>query len=79
MEAGEVEPRPGHALIGTPARLLALRANRHAGFAGAKAARRAMAAPAHPCARGIPFILNIKSSGSSTTWVDPSLKGCLYW
>jgi hypothetical protein len=50
MEAGEVEPRPGHALIGTPARLLALRANRHAGFAGAKAARRAMAAPAHPSA-----------------------------
>jgi hypothetical protein len=24
------------------------------------------------CARGIPFILNIKSRGSNTTWVEPS-------
>ena len=44
---------------------------------GTRAASRAMAAPAHPCARGILFILNIKSSGSSTTWVEPSRKGCL--
>jgi hypothetical protein len=42
VKAGEVQPGSGHALIGTPARLLALRANRHAGFAGARAARRAM-------------------------------------
>jgi hypothetical protein len=38
-----------------------------------------MAAPAHPCARGIPFILNTKSNGSNTTCVDPSRNGCLYW
>jgi predicted DCC family thiol-disulfide oxidoreductase YuxK len=30
---------------------------------GTRAANRAIAAPARPCARGIPFILNIKSSG----------------
>jgi hypothetical protein len=44
---------------------------------GTNATRRAMAAPAHPCARGIQYILYIKSSGSSTTWVDPSRNGCL--
>ena len=38
-----IGPMPGakHALIGTPARLLALRANRHTGFAGAYPVQRA--------------------------------------
>jgi hypothetical protein len=44
---------------------------------GTRAANLAMAAPGHPCARGIPFILNLKSNGSSTTWVEPSRKGRL--
>ena len=43
---------------------------------GIRAASLAMDAHAHPCARGIPFILNIKSNGSCATWVEPSLNGC---
>ena len=30
---------------------------------------------AHPCARDIPFILNIKSNGSKMTWVVPLRQG----
>jgi len=44
---------------------------------GTSATSLTMAAHAHPCARGIPYILYIKSSGSNTTWVEPSRNGCL--
>ena len=44
---------------------------------GTNAANRAMAAPALLCDRGIPSILDIKSSDSSTTRVDPSLNGAV--
>jgi hypothetical protein len=36
---------------------------------GTRAASLAMAAPGHPCARSIPFILNIKSIGAKMTSV----------
>ncbi len=42
---------------------------------GTSAASLAMAAPAHPCARSIHYILYIKSSGSKMTCVVPSLSG----
>jgi hypothetical protein len=72
IEAGEVEPRPGHALIGTPARLLALRANRHAGFAGAKATRRAMAASARPSATAPALLYLLRRP----PWMEEMQKGC---
>gem|GEM_PF-5053697 len=40
-----------------------------------QAARRATAAPAYPYARGIPYVLHIKSSGSKITWAVPLLNG----
>ena len=42
---------------------------------GTKATSLEMAAPAHPCARGIPYILYIISSGSKMTWVVPLRQG----
>jgi hypothetical protein len=38
---------------------------------GTKATSLETVAPAHPCAHDIPFVLNIKSSGSNITWVVP--------
>ena len=42
---------------------------------GTNAASLEIAAPAHPCARGIPYILYIKSSGSNMTCVVPLRQG----
>ena len=42
---------------------------------GTKAASLAMAAPAHPYAHGIPYILYIKSNGSKMTCVVPLRQG----
>ena len=46
---------------------------------GTSAASRAMTAYALPCARGIPYILYIKSRGSKITWVVPSRYGVFSW